>query len=144
MAPFENSTKCLSAHLYADLVGLPFVEGGRGPLGYDCVGLAREIQRRRGHTVPEFFSSEAELHRQIASGGFLSDCQRVSEPRAGCVALFKMTGHEHHLGTMVSRHRMVHTTAQTCAAVIESILGPLWERRIVGFYEVGDEPARSG
>jgi cell wall-associated NlpC family hydrolase len=126
----------LPTRLYADLVGKPFVEGGRGPYGYDCVGLATVIQRRRGFDVPDFLSSEAELHRQIAAGGFIADCKRMGEPEPGCVALIKMGAQEHHLGVMVSRYRMIHTTAQTKGVVIESILGPLWMRRILGFFVI--------
>jgi len=133
--------KCLPARLYADLVGKPFAAGGRGPDVFDCVGLAAEIQRRRGLAVPVFSSSEAELHRQIAAGGFLADCQRVRKPEPGCVALLKMGLHEHHLGTMVSQHRILHTTAQTRGVVVESILGPLFKNRILGFYLLASEPA---
>jgi cell wall-associated NlpC family hydrolase len=122
---------------YADLVGKPFEEGGRGPEAYDCIGLAIELQRRRGLTVPAFLSSEAELHRQLATGGFLDGCKKLEAAEYGCVVLFRTGIHQHHLGTMIARYRMIHTTAQTRGAVIESILGPLWERRILGFYAIG-------
>jgi cell wall-associated NlpC family hydrolase len=127
----------LDIFVYADLVGKPWSEGARGPEAYDCLGLAIEIQRRRGFTVPDFLSSEAELHRQLAGGGFLAGCKKLEAAEYGCVVLFRTGIHEHHLGTMIARHRMIHTTAQTRGAVIEPILGPLWERRILGFYAMG-------
>jgi cell wall-associated NlpC family hydrolase len=61
----------LSPRLYADLLGKPFADGGRGPDSFDCVGLAIEVQRRRGLDIPDFVSSQAELHRQMAAGGLL-------------------------------------------------------------------------
>jgi cell wall-associated NlpC family hydrolase len=122
--------------LYADLVGKPWSKGARGPEAYDCLGLAIEIQRRRGFTVPDFLSTEAELHRQLAGGGFLAGCKKLEAPEYGCVVLLRTGVYEHHLGTMIAGHRMIHTTAQTRGAVTESILGPLWQRRILGFYDL--------
>jgi cell wall-associated NlpC family hydrolase len=127
----------LELFTYADLVGKPYSEGARGPEAYDCLGLAIEIQRRRGFIVPDFLSSEAELHAQLAGGGFLAGCERLEAAEYGCVALILNSNLTHHLGTMIAKHRMIHTTAQTRGAVIESILGPLWQRRIVGFYALG-------
>lgn len=31
-----------------DLIGLPYQENGRGPEGYDCYGLAIEVEKRFG------------------------------------------------------------------------------------------------
>jgi cell wall-associated NlpC family hydrolase len=124
----------LSARLFFDLIGTPYVACGRGPAGYDCVGLAIELQRRMGRSVPDFISSEAELHRELAAGGFLYGCSRLEHAEAGCVALFRVGVNEHHLGTMIDAFRMLHTQAQTGGAVIETILGPLWGRRLLGYY----------
>jgi cell wall-associated NlpC family hydrolase len=121
-----------------DLLGKPWSAGARGPEAYDCLGLAIEIQRRRGITGPKFLSCEGELHRQLATGGFLSDCEKLEAAEYGSVVLFKVGPYEHHLGTMVARYRMIHTTAQTRGVVVESILGPLWAHRIVGFYKIGE------
>lgn len=32
-----------------DLVGKPYITNGRGPNGYDCYGLAIEVEKRFGH-----------------------------------------------------------------------------------------------
>lgn len=128
----------LAQHLYSDLVGKPWSAGARGPEAYDCLGLAIEIQRRRGITGPRFLSCEAELHRQAAAGGYLADLFRMDAAEPGCVVLLLNSENQHHLGTMISPYLMIHTTAQTRGAVIESILGPLWNRRVLGFYKVGE------
>jgi cell wall-associated NlpC family hydrolase len=133
----------LSACLYSDLLGKPFEEGGRGPDTYDCVGLAIEIQRRRGISVPDFISSEAELHRQLSQGGMLEGCRKLKAAVPGCVVLVKMP-EGHHLGTMIDTWRILHTTAQTKGVVVERILGPMWVRRILGYYEVGSAEACQG
>jgi cell wall-associated NlpC family hydrolase len=126
----------LSARLYADLLGKPFADGARGPDAFDCVGLAIEVQRRRGLDVPNFVSDPAELHRQTAAGGFLDGCTRLNQAEAGCVALIRMGLNEHHLGVMVDAYKVLHTTAQTKGVVVERILSHLWQRRIVGFYKL--------
>ena len=41
---------------YLDLLGIPFERGARGPDSFDCYGLAREMFRRAGVTVPDFTS----------------------------------------------------------------------------------------
>ncbi len=40
---------------FNDLIGVPFVDGGRSPdTGLDCWGLALEIYRRAGVALPDF------------------------------------------------------------------------------------------
>jgi hypothetical protein len=38
---------------YRDLLGKPYRIGSRGPLEWDCLGVAYEVQRRCGHEVDE-------------------------------------------------------------------------------------------
>jgi hypothetical protein len=124
----------LAPRLYADLIGKPFVADARGPGAFDCVGLACEILKRRGIAVPAFLSDEAELHRQLAAGGILAGASPLPHAEAGCIALFRMFDGDHHIGTMIDACRLLHTSLQTKRAVTESILGPLWNRRLLGFY----------
>lgn len=35
----------------SDLIGRPYIENGRGPDGYDCYGLAIEVEKRLGRTL---------------------------------------------------------------------------------------------
>ncbi len=126
----------LSACLYSDLLSKPFEHHGRGPDTYDCVGLACEIQRRIGRMLPAYLSDEAELHRQLATGGSLSDSRRLDCPEPGAIALIRMVGDEHHIGTMLDAYRILHTSRQTGGPVVERILAPIWTRRILGFYRM--------
>lgn len=45
--------------LTADLVGLPFVSGARGPAAFDCWGLVLELRRRLALPLPPDFASGA-------------------------------------------------------------------------------------
>lgn len=126
----------LSARLYVDLIGKPFLAGGRGPESFDCVGLALEIARRLGKQVPDFVSSEAELHQQLAGdGAALADCPQIPRPVPGCAVLLRMSPSQHHLAFMVDEYRMIHTTAAT-GCVIERVNSPLWSRRVIGYYDL--------
>jgi hypothetical protein len=126
----------IPARMYSDLLGKPFAEDGRGPDAYDCVGLAMEVARRRGFKLPVYVSDPAELHRQLAAGGVLSEARRLDIPEAGCIALTRMLGDDRHIVTMVDSYRLLHTSKQTGRAVVERILEPIWQRRVLGFYRL--------
>jgi hypothetical protein len=126
----------VQARIYADLLGKPWRRGARGPEAYDCLGLALEIARRLGRTFPAYVSTEAELHAQLGSGGgTLADCPRIAAPEPGAVALLRMSVGEHHLAFLVDRYRMIHTTEAT-GCVVERILEPMWQRRIMGYFRL--------
>jgi cell wall-associated NlpC family hydrolase len=123
----------LSARIYADLVGKPFVEGGRGPYGYDCLGLALELQRRQGRPVDDYASTMDEFTRAY-SGGVFGPCMRLEAAEAGCVVLLRTGINRRHVGTMLDNFTMLHTMEDLKRSAIERILAPEWTRRIIGFY----------
>ena len=126
----------LSHQLYGDLIGAPFAKDGRGPAAYDCLGLGIEIMRRRGFTLPAYISDQAELHRQLASGGeMLAGMQRVLQPEGGEVALF--SGAPCHIGIMINPWHMIHIEAGT-SCVVERVASPLWRRRLRGYYVIAE------
>lgn len=124
----------IAPRLYADLIGKPYRDGARGPDAYDCLGLAMEMARRLGLEVPDFVSSEEELHRQLAGdGSALASMPRIEQPEPGCVVLLR--GVPAHLGVMLDRWWMLHSLAGTnCTR--ERITEPAWQRRVIGFYRL--------
>ena len=46
--------------MYEDLIGVPFVDGGRDTNGMDCWGLVRECFKRQGIVVKDYGISAAE------------------------------------------------------------------------------------
>lgn len=125
----------ISPRLYADLIGKPFAEGGRGPSEYDCLGLALEFQRRLGKVLPAYLSDEAELHRQLAAGGVLDDCHRLTVAEPGCVVLLSNPEGGRHLGCMIDGYRMLHVSAHL-ATCVEVLGRSLWRTRVLGFYRM--------
>jgi cell wall-associated NlpC family hydrolase len=130
----------LALAIYADLPGKPYVADARGPESFDCVGLALEIARRLGKQVPDYVSSEAELHAQLGAGAAtLADCPQIAQPEPGCVVLLRMSASEHHLAFMVDEHRMIHTL-KGVGCVIERINSQLWQRKVIGYYSLAVAP----
>jgi len=39
---------------YDDLIGIPFVDGGRDITGLDCWGLALELFKRQGYIIHDY------------------------------------------------------------------------------------------
>lgn len=130
------SVHSVDPKLWMDLVGKPFVRGGRGPEGYDCLGLAMEMARRLGKQVPDYVSDEAELHRQLGAGAAtLADMPQLARPVPGCVVLLRMSAEHHHIAFMVDAYRMIHASAKV-GCVIERLMSPLWQRRVIGYYDL--------
>jgi NlpC/P60 family len=126
----------IAASVFTDLLGKPFAEGARGPEAFDCVGIALEVARRLGKQLPDYLSSEAELHAQLSGdGSTLADCPQIARPEPGCLVLFRMSSSEHHIGTMIDPYRMIHTLPCT-GCVIERINSNLWQRKVIGFYRL--------
>lgn len=63
-----------------------------------------------------------------------SSWRRVSRPEFGNIIALRVEGQPWHVGMIVDKHRMLHTDCNI-DSVIERFDGPLWERRIIGFYE---------
>jgi hypothetical protein len=122
--------------LFMDLLGKPFVKQGRGPDAFDCVGLALEMARRLGYKLPDYVSSEEVLHQQLgAAGATFADMPQIPRPVPGCIVLLRMRPDMHHIAFMVDEYRMIHVSGST-GCVIERVLSPLWQRKIVGFYSL--------
>lgn len=133
-------TAAMSTWSVADLIGKPYVRGGRGPDAYDCAGLVVEVMRRRGIDlrIPE--TPEAEDAQRHAMREILS-AQWVDVPRAfpGCLVFFK--GTPGHVAVMLSPYVFVHVAEGVGQVCVERLEGPVWPRCFGGFYEYGG-PAR--
>lgn len=93
---------------YLDLLGLPFERGGRGPDVYDCYGLAKEMFRRAGITVPDFESpgtlEEIEALVHVAKARW----RRVPIGTPGALLTFRVDGYGAHVGYMLGDDRFLH------------------------------------
>lgn len=93
---------------YLDLLGKPFVRGGRGPDGFDCYGLAVELFARKGVIVPDFQSpgSLEEIESLVVAAS--SAWSRVAPKTYGSVVTFRVEGMGAHVGVMLDGDRFIH------------------------------------
>lgn len=123
---------------YDDLIGAPFVDGGRDPkTGLDCWGLVKEAFRRQGCEVPDYHISAIEaadiadtMKRQE------DDWIRLDGPRAGCLVLLRLTPGlwANHVGIYIGDGRFLHAYLPTGVCVDRL---RRWQSRIVGYYSPG-------
>lgn len=119
---------------YADLIGIPFRYGGRGPDAYDCFGLTQELQRRLDGRIIRDIHSPTDS-RVIAACMAMRKrlYERHDEPFIGAHLLFRVNGQWCHTGMLVDEDTFLHTwegSGGVCAERLSS-----WARRFEGgFY----------
>lgn len=93
---------------YFDLLGKPFVRGGRGPDSFDCYGLVKEMYRRAGIEVPDFTSPGTLEEVEILVERHSRRWTKVAPRTVGSVITFRVTGHGAHVGLMLENDRFLH------------------------------------
>ena len=116
-------------------VGLPYLEGGRGPLAYDCLGLFIALQQARfGRDIPDPSCSMAEAVRHAVVDAARNDWKRVEigNVQEGDALLFLAAGRALHLGFALDARDMIHTEAE--ASCVEAWTGPARLGKLEGVY----------
>lgn len=124
-----------------DLIGIPFVDGGRDPaVGLDCWGLFRLAMTRFGHCVPDFDVScfdTPEIAATAAVEAISGPWERISSPEPGCAVLMSLDpdlpGLIQHFGVYIGEGRFIHTLKKTRAS-LASVHHPFWSGKIKGYY----------
>lgn len=124
--------------LVQDLLGLPYVDGGRlpGP-GADCFGLVLECCRRMGRTIPDPYQSgdgPVDAKRWIEER--LVGWRVTDRPVAGGVVELRSAEHPAHIGFVLSGTHFLHSLQATGAVIGRMDRAP-WRGRIVGWYVYG-------
>ena len=121
-----------------DLIGIPFVEGGRDQKkGLACWGLVTVAFRRQASEVRDSNLSAAEA-ADIA--GTMKkqedDWIHLDEPRVGCLVLLRLTPGlwANHVGIYIGNGRFLHAYLPT-GVCIDRLRR--WQSRIVGYYSPG-------
>jgi len=126
-----------------DLIGIPFVDEGRSPAGYDCWGLAMEVASRFAHVLPEFYicaKDTLQINKVMNNNKTLADqnenpkWKHLTKPDPGCLILLTNTiCGVNHAGIYLGQDKFIHTL-RNIGVHIDKITGPMWKRRIKGFY----------
>ena len=123
---------------YKDLIGIPFIDGGRDKNGMDCWGLAKEMFHRQGVEVNDYSVGAMEttkIANELKSNE--NDWEKINIPEVGCLVLIKLmeTGWANHVGIYIGHGRFIHAYRKT-GVVIDRI--DRWKARIIGYYMPGD------
>lgn len=132
---------------YDDLIGIPFINGGRDRnKGFDCYGLVMEVYRRCGIALPEYtadWDDEEKINSIVQREAGTTAWHRVKAPLpVPCLVALRMgtpPGIVNHTGVYIGHGKFIHTRAKigVCVSRIDS---PAWRGVIEGFYEyVGDK-----
>ena len=116
-------------------IGLPYVEGGRGPEAYDCLGLFIALQWARfGRVIPDPACSMAQAVRHAVVDAARGDWGQVAlgDVREGDALLFLAAGRALNLGFALDGRDMIHTECE--ASCVEAWTGPARFGKLEGIY----------
>ncbi len=124
---------------WADYIGAPFIDRGRGRGGYDCWGLVRAIyERELGLSLPSFGEISADDLLRVARrmGAYAADpCWiAVDDPRPFDVVLMRGAGVSTacvHVGLVAGGGALLHTEPATGAVLVNASHFSV-ARRIIG------------
>lgn len=119
---------------YDDLIGIPFVDGGRGKDGMDCWGLAKECFKRQNITVQDYDISAfnaAKIDSELNTNSYV--WQKMDNPVVGCLVLINIScqGFANHVGIYVGENKFIHAYANSGVS-ISTIRR--WKSHIIGYY----------
>ena len=121
-----------------DLIGKPFCDGGRGPEGYDCWGLAAEVYKRFGKELPDYkiaCEDACRVNAEIEQNK--PQWVQLIMPVAPCLVVMKMgVTFVNHVGVYIGDGRFIHTRDKI-GVNIDRIDNPNWRKRIEGYYVPG-------
>ena len=132
---------------YDDLIGIPFINGGRDRnKGFDCYGLVMEVYRRCGIALPEYtadWDDEEKINSIVQREAGTTAWHRVKAPLpVPCLVALRMgtpPGIVNHTGVYIGHGKFIHTRAKI-GVCVSRIYSPAWRGVIDGFYEyVGDK-----
>ena len=124
---------------FRDLIGIPFVDGGRDPAtGLDCWGLVMAAMRKYGQEVPDF---KVGCHSTVEIDGTyviaVRDWTKIEDPEEGVVVAMANDPDRpeavQHFGICIGDGRFLHAMKKmnSCAPRLDH---PFWKNRIKAFY----------
>ena len=106
---------------YADLIGCKFkIHGRTKEEGLDCYGLAIEVLRRNGITLPdlwydeETFSCRENLHFTLVE----NYVEKVEKLEKNCIIEIKIQGLPKHIGVYIGNGKMIHTLESVGVCIV--------------------------
>lgn len=120
-----------------DLIGIPFVDGGRNRKGLDCWGLAKEVYKRHGIELPDFQISAMSadtIAEELTANKPL--WKKIDRPVPYALIVIKLAcgGWANHVGVCIDNNKFIHAYKKT-GVCIDRI--SRWRSHTAGFYIPG-------
>lgn len=93
----------------SDLIGIPYREHGRDSRGYDCYGLAIEVERRLGKTLLDAVYDNTHDERFKDMNCPTLNIKPTDKIELGTLIEMTLKG-ELHIGVCLDRDRFIHAT----------------------------------
>lgn len=122
-------------HWASEWIGLPHEKLGRGPQGFDCLGLFIALHKARfGRVIEDPLCTMQKAVRLRVADGYRDDVIEVVRPDVaeGDALLFLADGRPLHVGFALDGRDMLHT--ETHASCVECWTGPRWIGKLEGIY----------
>ncbi len=124
------------SHSFTDLLGKPFVNGGRGPEEYDCYGLATDIFHRFGIKLPDYRVSceDASRINSTIDAEKTARWKECEVPQVPSLVVMRFNSHLYnHVGVYIGSGKFIHIARKT-GVRIDRITDLYWRHRIEGYY----------
>lgn len=124
---------------FRDLIGLPFIDGGRDPsIGLDCWGLIMEVTRRMGIELPDYhiqcFDAES-IISQVKKDR--NKWTKVTAPSKGCIVgmarSVEFPDSINHFGVCINSNTFLHSV-EKAGVVSTRVNNSLFKKSIKGYY----------
>lgn len=94
------------------MLGTPYRDHGRDKSGYDCYGLAIEVERRMGYKLDDVFYENHDLTLSSEYAPTLN-VTPIEKPREGAIIEMEY-GKEIHIGVCLNAREFIHMTRTGC------------------------------
>lgn len=121
-----------------DLLGKPFVLGGRGPDAYDCYGICLEFGRRNGYKFPFHLTpQETSMQDKFIKKGVDESFDKIEKPEPFCIVTFKITPpFVDHCGIVLPGCHLFLHIMKDISVTAQRIDHKILASRIDGFYRL--------
>lgn len=122
--------------MYTDLLGVRFKPHGRNKTeGYDCYGVAIEVLKRNGITMPDVYYSSLKQDDDWWND-FNSHFTKIDKPEENCIVEISSYSQKRgHIAVYIGNGMIIHSMIKT-GVCIEKLSH--YEHKIEGYYRVTD------
>ena len=120
--------------LFADLVGISYIAGGRTTAGYDCYGLVLEVGKRLGIDFPDTLYTDDYAERNVLAESYRCRFEQVAFPALGDIIAIR-SGKKYitHVGVMLNHYQFMHSIAGL-GVIVSRVDNLRYKQHIEGYY----------